>query len=74
MPGQYSISVDDISGIYYILESDVVVAQTKDKKKAYDFVHHMEQGGAFDGKTPEFLINSGPVNLDAKTKNSIRER
>lgn len=65
------------NGMWTVYERGYPIANSKHKSTARKFLSHLKYGGAFEGKTPDFILKSGPTNLD-KThedpRNLKRER
>ena len=64
MLGTYNVG--EQNGIWYVFEEGTPIAKSKDLATAQLFAQNLELGHGFGGKTPQFLANSGPIDLDKK--------
>ena len=64
MTGQYKLQ--DTSGVWTVYERGYPLGKSKSKQTARKFYNHLKYGGAFEGRTPDFILKSGAVDLDRK--------
>lgn len=64
MTGTYKMVQTD--GEYIVYEKGFPLGKSKDKTKARKFMNHLKYGGAFEGRTPDFMLRGGASDLDAR--------
>lgn len=64
MTGTYKLYQE--GNTWFVSERGYPVGKSKNKQTARSFYNHLKYGGAFEGKTPDFILKSGATDLDRK--------